>query len=173
MRVTRRLLLEPLRVEHAEEMSALLDDERLHEFIGGAPLTRDGVRRRFAQLAAGRSPDGTEQWHNWILRRRQNHVAVGCVQATVRGLPPAETAAMAWTVGIAFQGHGYAREGVTAAIEQLMGIGVRQYTASIHPEHQASIGVARAVGLSPTRTCVDGEVVWAGQFPDPEPRPSS
>lgn len=168
--MTQRLRLEPLRVEHAEEMSALLDDERLHEFIGGAPLTRDGVRRRFARLATGRSPDGTEQWHNWILRRRQDHTVVGCVQATVCGQAPAETAVMAWTVGTAFQGHGYAREGVAGAIEQLMLAGVGHFTANIHPDHQASIAVARAVGLSPTSAHTDGEVVWARQFSAPESR---
>ena len=32
-----RLVLEPLRVEHAEELAPLLDDPRLHEFIGGDP----------------------------------------------------------------------------------------------------------------------------------------
>jgi hypothetical protein len=32
---TERLLLEPLRVEHAEEMAPLLDDRRLHAFTGG------------------------------------------------------------------------------------------------------------------------------------------
>jgi hypothetical protein len=36
-----------------------------------------------------------------------------------------------------------------------------RFTAHIHPDHVASIGVARTLGLSPTSTVVDGEVRWA------------
>ncbi len=32
---TRRLLLEPLRPDHADKMAPLLDDVALHTFIGG------------------------------------------------------------------------------------------------------------------------------------------
>ena len=34
-----RLVLEPLRVAHAAEMVAVLDDPQLHTYIGGAPAT--------------------------------------------------------------------------------------------------------------------------------------
>src|SRR3546814_11405891 len=43
---TARLRLEPLRVEHAEEMAPLLHDQSLHEFIGGHPATRVELQRR-------------------------------------------------------------------------------------------------------------------------------
>jgi hypothetical protein len=32
--------------------------------------------------------------------------------------------------------------------------------AHVLPEHQASMGVARAIGLAPTDVVVDGEVRW-------------
>ena len=35
---TERLDLEPLAVAHAAELAPLLDDPRLHEFSGGAPV---------------------------------------------------------------------------------------------------------------------------------------
>ena len=38
---TARMVLEPLRVEHATELAAVLDDPRLHEFTGGEPPTLD------------------------------------------------------------------------------------------------------------------------------------
>ncbi|MGZ4602692.1 MAG: GNAT family N-acetyltransferase [Kineosporiaceae bacterium] len=39
-----RLDLEPLRVEHAEEMAPLLDDPELHRFIGGEPARLEQLR---------------------------------------------------------------------------------------------------------------------------------
>jgi RimJ/RimL family protein N-acetyltransferase len=173
---TERLVLEPLRVEHAEEMAGLLDDDRLHEFIGGAPLTRDGLRRQYARQAAGRSTDGTLSWLTWILRHRQDHIAVGYVQATVSGQAPAQSAALAWMIGLAFQRQGYAREGTAGAMRALRAAGVQSFTANIHPEHVASIALARTLGLQPTSHWIEGEVVWSAGVavrgePEPDGRP--
>jgi len=38
--------------------------------------------------------------------------------------------------------------------------GVQTLIAHVHPQHEASKAVARAVGLAPTETLVDGEVRW-------------
>ena len=38
--------------------------------------------------------------------------------------------------------------------------GVTGFSAYIHPDHRASAGVARALGLSPTGTVVNGEIRW-------------
>ena len=40
--------------------------------------------------------------------------------------------------------------------------GVEVVVAHVHPQHHASIAVARAIGLAPTGTIVDGEVRWQG-----------
>jgi len=80
--VTARLVLAPLAVGDAEEMVAVLGDERLHAFTGGRPPTLAELRARYARLVAGRSPDGSEQWRNWIVRLRDGR-AVGTVQATI------------------------------------------------------------------------------------------
>jgi hypothetical protein len=45
-----RLHLEPLTVEHADEMVAVLDDLDLHVFIGGQSATREELRARYEQL---------------------------------------------------------------------------------------------------------------------------
>src|SRR5262249_29903842 len=44
---TERLVLEPLRVEHATEMVDLLDDPALHRYVGGRPLEADELRKRY------------------------------------------------------------------------------------------------------------------------------
>jgi len=66
--VTARLVLRPLRAEDADEMFAVLDDELLHVFTGGRPLSREELRLRYRRLVVGRSPDGSERWLNWIVR---------------------------------------------------------------------------------------------------------
>jgi len=81
-------VLEPLRLDHAEEVGAALRDERLHGYIGGHPATLDQLRQRYGRLVTGSS------------------------------------------------------------------------------EHQASIGVARRLGMAPTTVMVDGETRWTSEFVD-------
>lgn len=49
---TERLVLEPLRIGHADELAPLLDDESLHEHIGGRPASGAHQRRGYAGEAA-------------------------------------------------------------------------------------------------------------------------
>jgi RimJ/RimL family protein N-acetyltransferase len=159
---TPRLVLEPLRVEHAGEMVAVLDDDALHRFVGGRPVGEAELRARYARQVTGRSPDGRQRWLNWIVRRSADGVAMGFVQATVGGADDGRgpTAELAWTIGIAFQRRGYAREAAVAVRGWLRAQGVGRFIAHIHPEHAASMAVARALELRPTAVAVDGEVRW-------------
>ena len=147
---TERLLLEPLRVEHAEEMAPLLDDVRLHEFIGGEPPTPDRLRDRYARQVAGVG----RGWLNWVVRCEG--VVVGTVQATLEE----EHAEVAWVIGTAHQGRGFAGEAAVGMVGWLVGNGVRTVVAHVHPEHLASAAVARRVGLVASDVVVDGEVRW-------------
>lgn len=155
-----RLDLEPLRVEHAEEMAPLLDDPQLHTFIGGRPATLDEMRDRYARLVVGRSPDGRQQWLNWVLRRRVDGRAVGTVQATVEDEAAGRFAEVAWVVAGPYQGQGYAREAAECMVRWLRDRGPVVVRAHVHPDHPASQAVARAIGLTPTTVLVDGEVRW-------------
>jgi len=82
--------------------------------------------------------------------------SIGFVQATV-GIAT-HTADVAWVIGVPFQGRGYAREAAGAMVDRLREGGVARVTAHIHPDNAPSQGVARALGLAPTTTVVDGEV---------------
>jgi RimJ/RimL family protein N-acetyltransferase len=160
---TLRLTLEPVRVAHAEEMAPLLADPSLYAFTGGEPPTLDALRTRYARQETRRSPDGVEHWFNWIARRREDGVAIGFVQATVAADPPPPaplTAVLAWALGARFHRQGYAREAAAEMLRWLLTTGVARAVAYIHPEHLASMGVARALGMTPTDELVDGEVVW-------------
>lgn len=158
--MTERLSLNPLRVEHAAEMVGVLGAPELYEFTGGRPPDVRELRERYARQVRGRSPDGGEAWRNWVVRRRADGVAVGWIQATVTDFGERCAAELAWTIGVDHQRRGYAREAAAAAMDALRADGVTRFVAHVHPEHQASMAVARALGLEATDQVHEGEIVW-------------
>ena len=155
---TNRLSLVPVRPSHADEMAIVLGDPTLHAFIGGEPVEAPALRERFERLAIGRSEDGREAWHNWIVRLDESGEATGTVQATVA--TDQGTAEVAWVIGVPWQGRGYASEATQAVVAWLDRSGLATIDAHIHPGHVASERVAARAGLSPTDELVDGERVW-------------
>lgn len=160
---TARLDLVPLGQANAaglaDEMVEVLSGPGLYEFIGGAPPTHAELRDRYARLAAGHPPDGSqEEWWNWIMRQRDPVTAVGTVQATITGR--GSLAEIAWVVGTAWQGRGFASEAALALVGWLEARQVQAITACIHPHHRASAAVAERAGLRPTGEFRDGERVW-------------
>jgi RimJ/RimL family protein N-acetyltransferase len=157
-----RLDLEPLRVQHAREMAPLLDDADLYTYTGGEPPTLSQLQDRYRPQTAGGSPDGSQCWLNWVLRRREDGRVVGYVQSTLTvedGHPVAE---VAWVVGAPFQAHGYATEAAQVMVSWLRAHDVVTVRAHVRPDHVASQGVARAAGLTASGIVVDGEIRWEG-----------
>jgi RimJ/RimL family protein N-acetyltransferase len=159
---TQRLVLEPLRPDHARELAPVLADPALHAFTDGEPASEAELRARFARQAAGRSPDGAQGWLNWVARDRATHAPVGTVQATITDDADARTAALAWVVATSRQGEGLATEAARAARDWLRDHGATRFAAHIHPDHGASAAVARHLGLAATDERVGGEVRWVG-----------
>ena len=155
---TARLDLTPLTPGDADEMVEVLAGDGLYRFIGGAPPTLEELRVRYAWQSIGHSADGMEAWLNWIIRARPDDRAIGFVQATI--IDAGRTAEIAWLVGPAWQGRGYATEAAGALVAWLEAQGVEGITANVHPDHATSEAVARRIGLSPTDERVDGERVW-------------
>jgi RimJ/RimL family protein N-acetyltransferase len=156
-----RLELEPLRVEHAPEMEAVLDDPALYAYTGGRPPSEAELEARYGRQVDGISPDGREGWLNWVLRLRSEGSAIGTVQATVRGRRTDRRAELAWVLSIRFQGAGYATEATGAVMTWLRARGVHSFDAHIHPAHHASAAVAERLGFTPMGTHPDGEVRWS------------
>ncbi|MFG2909587.1 GNAT family N-acetyltransferase [Kitasatospora sp. NPDC048286] len=150
-----RLDLLPIAPAHAEELAAALADPALHTHTGGRPATVEEQHARCARLAAG-SPDPAEAWGNWVLRLRADGALTGYVQTTVRP----DEAELAWVVGTPWQHRGLATEAARALLAHLAAAGVPTAVAHIHPDHHASAGVARALGLHPTARPQDGETRW-------------
>jgi len=138
-----------------------LDDRALHAFIGGAPASETELRARFIRQAAGESPDGTQGWLNWVARDRATNAPVGRVQATISD-GDGRSAELAWVVATSRQGEGLATEAAGAAMDWLRDRGVTSFVAHIHPEHHASAGVARHLGLAATDVWHEGELWWVG-----------
>lgn len=154
-----RLLLEPLRVDHAETMAEVLADPGLHAFIGGEPSDAEQLRGRYARMLAG-SEDPAVSWCNWVVRVRGEDRLAGTVQATVVAGVGGTTAEIAWVVGADWQGRGFAKEAARALVGWLSEREVDTVIAHVHPEHQASAAVAAAAGLAATDEVEDGEIRW-------------
>lgn len=153
---TERLTLTPLHPSDASEMVSVLSDPDLYFFTGGEPPALEELEERYRFQTAGSPRDG-EIWHNWIIRL--HGAAIGFVQATVID----GSADLAWVLGTAWQGLGYATEASLAMRDWLSAGGVTRFTAHIHPDHVASQGVAARLGLDATdRVDDDGETVWVG-----------
>jgi uncharacterized protein (DUF1684 family)/L-amino acid N-acyltransferase YncA len=153
-----RLRLEPLTVDHAPAMVAVLADPSLYEFTGGSPPTLSELSARYARQSAGHSPDGSERWLNWIVVLDEQ--PIGYVQATVVGAE----AEIAWVVSPDHQGRGLATEAATTMADCLASAGVTRLVAHIHPDHEASAAVAARLGLRRTDVVEDGEVRWVRDF---------
>ena len=157
---TERFALEPVSVNYAREMVVVLADPSLYDFIGGEPPTLEGLVRRYTAQSVGESGDGSQWWLNWVIRRKDSGVLIGFVQATVAGEPGALGADIAWVVAPKAQGNGAATEATYAMIQWLRARCVATLGASIHPQHHASMAVAKNQGLEPTSTIENGEIRW-------------
>jgi RimJ/RimL family protein N-acetyltransferase len=156
---TRRLDLLPLRIEHAEEMAAVLSDPALHTFIGGTPDSPQALHAHYRRLTAG-SPDPAVSWLNWVIRLRDSSCLTGTVQATVGPSCQGPVAEIAWVVGITWQRKGIAGEAARGLIAWLGRQPVQHVIAHIHPGHRASAAVATTAGLTPTDEWHEGEIRW-------------
>ncbi|MEZ0073161.1 broad specificity phosphatase PhoE/RimJ/RimL family protein N-acetyltransferase [Planotetraspora sp. GP83] len=164
---TERIALTPLTMADAADMAEVLGDPELYAFIGGSPPTLPDLRARYSRIATGRSPDGRQEWLNWIIRRRSDGQAVGTMQATV--MDDGRRAEIAWVVGLSWQRQGYATEAATALVAWLDARAVSRIQAHIHPSHHASMAVAARIGLTPTEHIEDGERLWQRDRQDDEP----
>ncbi len=143
---TQRLWLEPLRASHAPEMFEVLSDPRLYEFIPEEPpLALLSLAERYRRLETRASPRGDEAWLNWILRSKAEGRCLGFVQATVRRDGSAQ---LAYELGAAYWGRGYATEACRRAIQALFeGYPVTRVFAEVDTRNAASIRLLERLGF--------------------------
>ncbi|MEJ5914006.1 GNAT family N-acetyltransferase [Pseudokineococcus sp. 1T1Z-3] len=162
---TARLLLEPLRVEHADEADVAFADPALHRHTGGHPATSDEVRARYTGQVVGHSPDGQHGWLNWMLREHRTTRLVGTVQATTGQAPDGtRSAELGWVIATSHQGQHLAAEAGAAVASWLLHRGFTVLVAHVHPDNVASAVTAYRLGMTPTPGLLDGEVEWRGRL---------
>jgi [ribosomal protein S5]-alanine N-acetyltransferase len=110
-----KISLEAQTSAHAEEMFALLCDPKIYRYENQPPPSLEWLRDRFTRLESRRSPDGREQWLNWVIRLETGEAA-GYVQATVH---EDGHAAIAYVLGSRFWDLGIGRQAVSSLIDLL------------------------------------------------------
>ncbi|MBN9304181.1 MAG: hypothetical protein BGO82_17540 [Devosia sp. 67-54] len=139
------IVLEPQVAAHAAELFTVLDDPDLYGFVDDkGPASETALRERLARLESRQSPDGLEQWLNWVVRNATGAVT-GYVQATVRAHGEAE---IAYVLGRRFWRQGIAFAACSAMLEELAGAyGVTRAVATLDPDNIASLALLRKLGF--------------------------
>ena len=141
------LVLEPQVVGHAEAMFEVLRDPALYAFEGAPPASLEVVRERFLRLESRRSPDGAQQWLNWVLRPAPREAPVGFVQATVVG---EGHAAIAYVLARSHWGRGIASRAVETMLAELAAEhGVRRATAVLKAANLRSLRLLQRLQFAP------------------------
>jgi RimJ/RimL family protein N-acetyltransferase len=141
------LVLEPLLVRHAEAMFPLLTDHQLYVHLDyPPPPSVEHLRDVYARLEGRRSPDGREQWLNWIIRPSRGE-PVGHVQATVL---ESQAAWVAYVLGRGSWGNGYATLATRRVMQHLSeDLGVQRFLATVEASNSRSIAVLQRLGFLP------------------------
>ncbi len=144
--VTAQLLLEPLTVAHAYEMFDVLSDEAIYRHLDeAAPASVEHLRRVYDKREARRSPDGSEDWLNWVVRVPGGQL-LGCVQATV--FVPG-SAWIAYVFSSRHWGRGHAHEATAGMLAHLaQAYGVRRYLATVEVDNERSIRLLERLGFA-------------------------
>jgi ribosomal-protein-alanine N-acetyltransferase len=122
---TARLTLEPQCAAHAAAMFAVLSDPAIYEYENAPPASVDALRARYAFLEGRRSPDGSQQWLNWVARLRP-------AEPRVARLPPEESRVVRLRP----------EESELAPLppgEEPMGALIGYVQATVHADHRAAV----------------------------------
>jgi [ribosomal protein S5]-alanine N-acetyltransferase len=141
--------LEPLIAAHAKDLFALLRDERLYRYEAAEPpASIEELEVRCALLEKRRSPDGSEQWLNWVVRLHDGTV-VGRMQATIR----ADHTLIGYDIFVPYWRNGYGKEACAAMLDFLEHeSGVTTIRATVDTENVASIRLLESLGFARTWT---------------------
>jgi RimJ/RimL family protein N-acetyltransferase len=139
------LRLEPLAVEHADEMFEPLSHGALYDYMPGAPpASIEALRERYAKLARGWSADGRQRWLNWIVRLGSGRCA-GFVQATIH---PQRTGDFAFVLSPEHWGRGIAFEACRATLPFFeRELRVSALYATVDPRNVRSIRLLARLGF--------------------------
>jgi [ribosomal protein S5]-alanine N-acetyltransferase len=140
------LILEPQTADHAEAMFEVLSDPAIYEFENAPPVSVDWLHTRFSRLEARASPDGSEQWLNWVIRLTASQQLAGYVQVTISD----QQALLAYELSNKHWGKGITQEAVSAVLQELaQHYGIKQYFAILKQSNYRSKKLLDKLGFVP------------------------
>ena len=133
------LALEPLTVAHADAMFEVLSEQRLHEYLDyGPPASAEHLRGVYSKLERRASPDGSEQWLNWVVCLGCTE-PIGVVQATI--FAPG-TSWIAYVFASKHWGKGFAQASTKVMLEHLASrYRINTFLATVEVENARSIAL--------------------------------
>jgi len=153
---TARLTLEPLEARHAALLLDVLSAPEIYVHLDEEPpADLAALEARYRRLETRRSPDGRQEWLNWVVRVDGTGEHAGYVQATVED----GAAEVAYVLGPAWWGRGLATEAVTVMCAHLaVDHAVTRLTAHVAPGNRASRALLERLGFSFVRRTADGDL---------------
>lgn len=142
--------LEPLRIDHAPAMLAGLSDPAAYAFLpDDPPADLPALQARYRRQTAGRSPDGSALWLNWVIRRDPGATLLGYTQATVT----ADLATLAYHVFPPHWRQGIGRAALAATLDLVFALeDVTLARALVDTRNDASRALLASLGFTATRT---------------------
>lgn len=139
------LVLEPLVPGHAEAMFEVLSDPELYRYLDHPPPPSvEHLRDIYAGVETRMSPDGSQVWLNWVVRR-PGQPLLGYVQATVL---PDHTAWVGYVFSARHWGRGHATQAVRAMLEHAaLHYRVSRFLASVEAANRRSIRLLERLGF--------------------------
>ena len=138
--------LEPQVAAHADELFPVLSDAAIYEFEGEPPPSLERLRAGLQRKEARVSPDGTEKWLNWVVRRNDGEVA-GFVQATVM---QSGCSYVGYELGSKHWRMGLGSSAVAAVLEELSrSYQVHTFIALLKAANFRSLGLLLKLGFTP------------------------
>ena len=124
---------------------------KLYKFIPtNPPHSPSWLASRYKRLELRHSPDGNEQWLNWVIRLKENRKPVGLIEVTIHG---DQSALLAYTVFVDEWGKGYAREACGWVINELFRqFLVKEFISHVDRRNARSISLLEALNFSLVKT---------------------
>lgn len=153
---TRRLLLEPLVAAHADVLFGLLTDPRIYAWISPKPPADcETLRKVWHRNETRLSPDGSEAWLNWVVRRASDGAYVGRLDASVSSENTATS--FGYMFFPEYWGQGYATECSQRMVEHFAHHGVHEVRAYVTLGNAASERVLVKAGFERVRVIPDND----------------
>ena len=142
---TDTLTLEPQVAAHADRMFQVLSDPAIYEYENEPPQSVEWLRERYRKLETRTSPDGREQWLNWVIRLPTSEL-IGYVQATVH---PDGRAAIAYELASRYWGRGLGQLATRTMLAELGDrYGVRSFSAVLKRANHRSARMLERLGFT-------------------------